>query len=313
VKRISRVIFGIAALVAVSASLSACDGSPFAAQVNGQVINETALMTELSQWARAPGYVSEFNDSNSQANGGTGVTVAGASVGHTYNSTWVANQLAGMIEGLIVHQHLVATTGLPNQAFLNAARSVSEIAESSFWYQLTPEFRDVLVERLAEQAALTPVTESQATLKQVYDQYLSYFYSQVCVLEAFGTLSEMQALSAGGTIDGTPVCYDQATMEQQPQDFQKAVLGLAVGKRSQPIKTETAYQVVQVTSRVVQPFGTEVQKVISTVVSEASGAGVAPAITNLVNTAKVRVNPTYGSWHNSQVVPPTPPPQPSSQ
>jgi hypothetical protein len=135
----------------------------------------------------------------------------------------------------------------------------------------------------------------------------------VCVLEAFGTLSQMQALSASGTISGTPVCYDQATMEQQPQDFQKAVLGLAVGKKSQPIQLATGYQVVQVTSRVEQPFGIEVQMVISTVVSEATGAGVAPVINNLVSTARVKVNPTYGSWKNSQVVPPSPPPQASSQ
>jgi hypothetical protein len=313
VKRISRACFVIAALVVATASLSACDPSPFAAQVNSQVIKQSALMSELKQWASAPGYVSEFNDSNSQANGGTGVTVAGVAVGHTYNATWVANQLAGMIEALIVHQHLVATSGLPNQAFLNAARSVSEVAESGFWYELTPSFRDVLVERLAEQASLTPVTVSQASIRQVYDQYRSYFYSEVCVLQAFGTLQEMQAVSAGEAISGTPVCYDQATMEQQPQDFRQTVIGLPVGKKSQPIQTATGYQVVQVTSRVEQSFSTEVQMVISTVVSEANGAGVAPAITNLVNSARVKVNPTYGSWRNSQVVPPTPPPQPSSQ
>jgi hypothetical protein len=190
---------------------------------------------------------------------------------------------------------------------------VSEIAESSFWYQLSPSFRQVLVERLAEQSVVTPVSTDQATLKRVFDQYRSYFYSQVCVLEAFGTLSEMQALSGGGTISGTPVCYDQATMEQQPQDYQKAVLSLDVGKKSQPIQTGSGYQVVQVTSRVEQPFGTEVQKVLSTVVSEAQGSGVASTITDLVTAARVKVNPTFGSWHNDQVTPPAPPPQQQSQ
>lgn len=303
-----RLLLFVAALSAAAAGLSACDASPYAASVGGQVIKQTALMRELKTWAHAPGYVAEFNQSNASANGGAGLTIAGAAAGSTYNSIWVANELNGMIEAAIIHQNLVATGNLPDQALLNAARSVSEIAESAFWYQLPAWFRDTLVERLAEQASLTPVTIAVTTLQQAYDQYQSYFFSQVCVLQAFGTQSDMQQVSSSRQLGGVPVCYSQADFEQQSSTYQKTVMGLGIGDTSSPIQNGLGYEVLQVTSRVQQPFGTELQKVLNTVISEASGGGVAPEITKLVGTAHVKVNPAYGSWHNGQVTPPTPPP-----
>lgn len=303
-----RLLLFVAALTAAAGGLSACDASPYAAQVGGQVIKQTALMRELKAWAGAPGYVTEFNNSNSNANGGSGITVAGAAAGSTYNSIWVANQLNGMIEAAIIHQNLASTGNLPDQALLDAARSVSEIAESAFWYQLPTWFRDTLVERLAEQAALTQITTSLTTLKQAYQQYQSYFFSQVCVRQAFGTQADMQQISQSGNVGGVPVCYSQADFEQQSSTYQKTVMGLAVGQVSSPVQNGLGYEVVQVASRVQQPFGSEMQRVLGTVIAEAGGAGVAQVITQLVHTARVKVNPAFGSWHNGQVTPPTPPP-----
>ena len=311
-KRLLRALAAAVALAAISAGLTGCDASPYAAEVNGQVIKQIALLQELKAWARAPGYVQLFDGSNSVANGGNGLTVAGVSPGATYNSTWVANQLNGIIEALVIHQHLAQTGALPDQELINAARSMSEIAEASFWYQLSPAFRQTLVQRLAEQAALTPVTVAVSTLQKVYTQYQQFFYSQVCVVQA-AVFDQAQAvaLSVGGGFTGEPICYSQADLENQTTAYQQAVLAAAVGQTTKPLTTSYGYQVVKVVSRIQQPFSPELEQVISAIVAEASGSGIAPIITQLVTQAKVKVNPAYGAWHNGQVSTPSQPP-PSS-
>lgn len=310
-KRLLSVTAVCVAVIVGSASLSACDASPFAATINGQVIKQSALDSELHAWANAPGYVSEFDNGNSASNGGVGVTVAGVSPGATYNAVWVANQLDQMIEASAVHQYLAAKGELPDPAAVAAARSVSEIAESSFWYQLSPAFRQTLVQRLAEQAAVTPVTTQSGTIEQIYKQYQADFFTQVCVLQA-ATFNSAQAqgLVASGDVTGPPVCYTQVEFEQQPQSYRQAVLGLTVGSAPVSIQTSYGFQVVKLATRVQQPLSPELNAVVSTVVSEAT-SGLATQVTQLVRQARVQVDPAYGMWENGQVVPPTPPPQPS--
>jgi hypothetical protein len=312
-RRLLAVLAGGAAVLAATASLSACDTSPVAASVNGQQIKQTALQAELNAWASAPGYVSAFDNQNSTSNGGSGATITGTSPGATYSTKWVAGQLDTIIASLVVHQHLASTGALPSQAMVNAARSVSEIAEATFWTQLPASFRQTLSQRLAEQAAATPVNTPAATMQQVYQQYQPYFFTQICALEdAAFNLSQAQAISSSDTLNGVPVCYDHAAFEAQPAAYQQAVRDLAVGKVSAPIKTPYGYQVVKVVSRAEQGFTPAVQQVISAVVSEESN-GPAQGVTQLVNKAHVQVNPAYGTWKNGQVTPPAAPPQLAGQ
>lgn len=295
------VLVGLAALVAVSLTATACDSSPYAARVNSEVINQTVLNAELQQWAGNTVYVSAFNSANSTS----GITVAGDAPG-TYSSTWTASILDGMVEAQVLDQRLAASRLTVAGATEAAARSVNEISQVG-WERFSAPFRQTLVARLANEATLTPISVPAATLLAVYNQYRQYFFTQVCTVEA-SVFTQAQALklAATGVPNGTRLCFSQVQFESQSPAFQAAVLPLAVGRVAPPIKTSFGYQVVRVVSRAVQPFSEDVKRVLSTAIVSAQGQPN-PTANAAVAKARVQINPAYGSWKSSQVVPPTAP------
>jgi hypothetical protein len=299
-KAFLRLFAGTAALVAISLTASACDTSPYAARINSQVIKQTALNVELRAWASNPAYVNAFNSGNS-----SGVTVAGDASG-TYSTTWVAGILGGMIDASVVRQRLHSTGQVPDPATTAASRSVNAISAVG-WEQYSPAFRQTLVDRLADESTLTPPTVPVATLMSTYNQYLPYFFSEVCTVQSSAfNQAAAQALVASGLPNGVPLCYNQTQFEAQSTAFQTTILGTAVGKTASPIKTTYGYVVVKVVSRDVQPFSPEVQRVLSVAILSSEGSPN-PTVDPLIAKARVQVNPVYGSWKPPQVVPPTAP------
>jgi hypothetical protein len=289
---------GAVALLALALGTTGCDASPYAARVNSQVIKQTALNDELRQWATNPQYVSSFNSSSSS----TGVTVAGDAPG-TFNTTWVAGILSGMIQANVVSQHLAGE--VPNAAVEAASASVNAISQVG-WDRFRPAFRQTLIARLADESTVTPPSVPVATLRSVYDHYLANFFLRICTVESSAFSSaEAKTLAASGVPNGVPACYDQSQFASQTSAFQDAVLGLAVGKTAQ-VPTSYGYLVLKVVSRTNQPFTDGVQRVLSTAILSAQGSPNA-TVDTLIAKAKIRVNPAYGSWQSSGVVPPSPP------
>ena len=301
-RAIPRILVAAAALLAVASTVSACDVSPYAARVNSQVIKETALNAELRAWAGNRAYVSAFDS----ANGSGGVTVVGDAPG-TYNNEWVSSILTGMVTGNVIQQRLRATGRHVSQSGLEAARAVSEISQIG-WTSFPPSFRDTLVNRLAEDALITPqLAQLSQTIGQVYQQYKPYFFSRVCVLQASAfSLGQASVLSAGGRISGQPVCYGQASLEDQGASLRQAIMGLAVGEVSRPVRTPYGYLVLKVTSRDVIALTPVLQRTISVAIVNAQGAPN-DTVDALLSHASVKVNPAYGSWNRLQVVPPKAP------
>jgi hypothetical protein len=288
----------MAALVALSLSASACDSSPFAARVNSETIKQTALNIELQQWSSSRDYVNAFNSSNSS----TGVTVAGQAPG-TFSSKWVSGVLSGMIDAAVFRQQVNATGQSPSPGIEAASNSVNAISQVG-WDQFSADFRQILVLRLADESTLTPPSVPAATLKTVYDRYAQYFFKQICTVQSSAfNQADAKALQDSGVPNGHPACYDQDAFTAQPPAFQNAVLGLAVGKTAPPIPTLYGYLVVKVVSRTEQGYTPDVQRVLSTAVLSAQG-NPNPTLDGLVAKANVKVNPSYGSWQSSQVVPP---------
>ena len=189
---------------------------------------------------------------------------------------------------------------------MQAARSVSEISQIG-WSSFPPAFRNTLTIRLAEDATLTPTSVDDATLQRVYQQYKPYFFSQVCLLEAAAfSLAQAQQLSQSGYPGGSQVCYSQAQFENQPSDFTAAVMKLGLYQTSQPIKTRYGYQVVEVVSRDVIGFTPQLQRVISVAIVNAQGSPN-PVVDDLLASARVKVNPQYGTWSQGQITPPKTP------
>jgi hypothetical protein len=307
VKPSRRLLAGAAALLAVSLTTSACDTSPYAAKVNSTVIKQTALYSELRAWAGNTDYVAAFNSSNSTTNGGSGQTIAGDGPG-TYSTTWVANILSGMIAATAVAKQVAALPNAPtpSPALLAAARSVSEISQIG-WDRFSPAFRQTLVQRLANVALLTPPSVSLSTLLGVYNHYQQYFFTQICTLQAAAvTLSQAQSLAASGLANANQTCYDQPAFEGQAAAFQNATLALTVGKVAPPIPMSYGYLVVKVVSRATQPLSDDVQRVLSAAINSAQG-NPNPQLNNAVAKARVQINPAYGTWKSSQVVPPAAP------
>ncbi|HEX6395161.1 MAG TPA: peptidylprolyl isomerase [Acidimicrobiales bacterium] len=298
---LTRLLPTAALLAIVPLTATSCDTSPYAAVANKHVIKQTALNAELRNWSANKQYVAAFDS----ANGQSGVTVAGFAPG-TYNSAWVASILSNIVTASLIHHSLSAHQQAPDIATLSAARAVSEISQIG-WTSFTPAFRNTLSMRLAEDAAITPPSIGTATLQRVYQQYKQYFFSQVCLLEAATfSLQQAQQLSASTNPGGSEVCYDQARFENQSSGFRQAVMQLGVNGVSQPIKTSYGYQVVQVTSRTDIGFTPQVQRTISVAIINAQGAPNT-VVQGLLTSARVKVNPEYGSWSQGQVVPPKSP------
>ncbi len=284
----------------LSISLTACNASPYAASVNSQVIKQTALNSELRSWSGNGDYVTAYDTANSSTNGGSGSTIAGSGPG-TYSSSWVSEVLGSIIEADVIHQHLAAIGKLPDQAMLDAARSVSETSAAE-WVDFPAAFRQTLVQRLADRAAASPTSVPLATLQQTYQQYMEYFFVQVCVLQsAAPTQAAAAAITGSGDVNGAHVCYDQSQLENYPAAYRTAVLGLAVDAVSHPIPTNIGYQVVKVVSRELQGLTPAVQSVLSAVLNGSQGVPET-SLVQLIKAARVKVNPAYGTWSSSSGV-----------
>jgi hypothetical protein len=296
-----RILAGAAALLVAALGLSACDNSPYAVSVNSQVLKVAGLNAELGDWAGNPTYVSWFDQTNSSSNGGSGTTVAGDAKG-TYSTAWVAQILNQVVVSDVISQHLSSTNALPDEGLVDAARSLSEFASPYDFTQFPPAFRQVLVERLADEAAITPVTTAVATLLKTYQQYQEYFFSQICVNQSAAFSQQAaQALVTAGVPNGAQVCYSQAQFENQSQAYRNAVIKLGVGQVSTPIPTGFGYEVAKVTSRSDQGFTQPVKQVIAYALQQTQAN---PVLTSLITKAHVKVNPAYGTWSSTSGVNP---------
>ncbi|HET9075464.1 MAG TPA: peptidylprolyl isomerase [Acidimicrobiales bacterium] len=300
-KRLLGSLAVVGALAAGSLTLSACDASPYAANVNGETISQLSLNQQLKQWSSNRTWVASFDSANAQQNGGAGTTVAGTGGQGTYSSTFVADILDNLIQVTVIRQHLTATHNLPTADETVASRAVNEFLRGNYWSEFSPSLRQFLVDQLAEQAPLTPVSSDTATLKSAYSQIQPYLFSQICLVEASAfDQSAAQQMSAAGNLRGAKVCYSQSDFENQPKSLQAAVQKLSVGQVSQPIHTSFGYQVVQLASRQTPGFSPGVQRVLSV----ATASKVPAAVTKLIDSAHVQVNPAYGTWSGGRITTP---------
>ncbi len=301
-RRLRAAVLASGALVA-AVGLSACNGSPYAATVNGQVVSVAALNHQLAEWTSNAAYVSDVDNANSTAQGGSGVGVLGAGGPGTYSSAFVANILGYNVNFDILAQHLAATHQLPGQDILEAARAVNE-SQASYWSGFPASLRSFLVDDLAYEAALVPSSASTSALKSSYTKVEPYLFSQLCLRQATATtLSEAKSLASGGFV-GSVSCYDQAGVEAQSSAWQAAALKLAAnGDVSAPVKTAYGYAVLERVSKTSPGRTPGVDRVLSLLNAQSEPS----QLTAVANSAHVKVNPAYGSWSNGQITPPAAP------
>ena len=289
--------------VAAAVGLTACNGSPYAASVNGQVITVGALNHQLAEWASNTTYVSDVDKANSTAQGGSGVGVLGAGGPGTYSSAFVANILGYNVNFDILAQRLSSTHELPGQDVLEAARAVNE-SQASYWTDFPASLRNFLVDDLAYEAALVPSSATAAALQSSYTKIEPYFFSRLCLRQATAsTLAAAEQLAGGGFV-GSISCYDQAGVEAQSAAWQTAALKLAAnGDVSAPVKTAYGYAVLERVSRTTPGRTPGVDRVLSLLNAQSEPS----QLTAVAKAAHVKVNPAYGTWSNGQITPPAAP------
>lgn len=284
-----------AAFVAACLLVSACDASPYAANVNGQVVSQLALNNQLKQYAANQAFVSSLSSGNN-------LSVAGSGGSGTYSKTFVNVILTRLVVDMIVSQHLEATNSPPPPDAYQASRAIWELTGSSYWSSFPASIRSSLVQQSADLAQLVPASTLapvQSQLHQAYLQIQPYLFSQLCVVQASAfNHADAQALAANGVVNGSHLCFSQAQFEEQPAAYQNAVRPLKVGQVSQPITTSYGYSVVKLTSRQSPGETPAVQKTIYAATTQPTQL---PGFSAVVKAARIKINPAYGTWNSSSV------------
>ena len=295
---------GIAAL-----GLSACDGSPPAVSVNGQVLTVAGFNSQLAQWTADKTFVASINTQSqqqaAQQGGGQAPTVAGQGldgVKSTISSTFVNQVLTFNIQSIALQQYVDKHGGPATAEEVETSRAINESSRSAYWDTMPEALRDIFINFVANEGVLTAAPSAAATaqLQQQYQSIQPAIFSSVCLIEgASPDLASAGAVVASGTVTGAQVCFDQQQFESQPQAFQAAVLGLTtVGQIAQPLKTSFGYQVLELNSRNSPPLDAGVAQVLT-------AASTSPQqLSTIFAAATVTVNAAYGTWMQSCLVPP---------
>jgi hypothetical protein len=301
--RAFRATLALGALVLAASSLSACDAAPFAARVNGTVIGQTALNTQLEGWSSNKAWVAEFDSQNQVTNGGSGDTVQGTGGSGTYSTSFSSGVLDGMIATTAIGQHLTQSDKLPGLDIEVASRGVRAAELAGLWTGFPPAVRQYIVDELAYESALIGPQTKTSTLNQAYKTLQPYIFYRLCLQQASAfSKDQAQTLSSTGDFTGTQVCYDQVALESQTPAFYAAVVQLTVGKTTQPIPTKYGYEVAKLMSRAAPTFNDQVTKVVAVAVDATVAQKPVSAV---LQSATVKVNPQYGTWSSGNLNPPS--------
>jgi len=329
VKRIPRILAGVAATVSLALVASACNSQPDAARVDGTSINQSALDAELSSLSYNKAYIAAVD----KASASSGERVAG-SVGGTYNALWSAHVLTGAVTAAAVRYYLDAHGLAPDRADVDVAGAVEAADYGHYWPGFPASYRHTLSVRTADLARLGPPALPAAELRDAYKQLSGYLFSEVCArapvfapggssgkvdfavshaqAEAYASSVAAGGGSSSAAVSNAPAdCYTPAQLAAQPDTFASAVETLPVATRAGVVRTSGGYEVIVVTKRTPLALDPTLRATIEAVVASNSG-GSFPRLEAVLAHAKVFVNPEYGSWQGSasqgyQVVPPRSP------
>jgi hypothetical protein len=329
----------------LGAGLSACSTAPPAAMVNGQVISQTELSQNMQWWASSPAYVASFDQASkaqsaqyaSQGETVPAFTVAGTGSGPgNFGLPWTVGRLTLLVSGVAVHEYLAKRGESPSYLEHSAAWAGEEASIPQVWPQLPQQLRSSVADEGAELAMVQAKPANLTTALQFYKQNLASFWSQVCLTsvdvsvpgphgtidmaasqkQATAVAAALTAASAGGATptvgNGARYCLSQEQWIMEPASFRQVVYGLAPGKTGL-VSQSWGYEVVQVRSRTLIPFNSQVATVIGVV---ALGAGPTAytwpvqgdtsdtGLTRILKAADVTVDPAYGSWTTALPSPP---------
>lgn len=315
-KRLSAALAGVVALAVSTLGLSGCNVrfSPYAAVVNGSEVSQTQMQDAQSAVASNAGYRCTI-----EADGTSHVFGAGDG---TYNAAFSAEVLSILIQDKVVGQDLVRL-GLPEPASLQpvalaqvegastpatgcsgTGASVIAAFPSSYRQQLI-RFQvdeDVLAGHLARTtltagglAVYSASHRAATTLACVSVIVVEKKATAVALRSRIVRGASFAALAKANSLDtstapkgGALGCIPDAEFSAP---LNNDVAALRIGRVSPPTSFSSAWLLLLLTKRSPETYSELVSSILT---QEQSPLG--KLITHLVRSAKVELDPQYGSW-----------------
>ncbi|MGH9074259.1 MAG: peptidylprolyl isomerase, partial [Acidimicrobiales bacterium] len=316
-------------LTALALGGTACGLSPYAAVVNGQVISQQQLFSELGAIKGNSAYVTQLEKQ--------GLPVAGDG-SSTYSTQFVDDILNRQISFALVHQEVERRHLSISRSDRKLARAdvVATFGGPQVFGAFSRSYQDFLVDHSADLTALEsdlariPVGEAAlhryyaAHRRQLRDVCVSLIVvtsrSEADAVETAlhqgqsfshlaSTVSAIPQLKANGGQIGCAL--PEAFAGQLGSGFAKALTQLAAGQVSKPLHNQYGWILAEVASARQEPFSEATPAIRGALLNSSSGA-LLTFISHLSRHGTVEVDPSYGKYSvtksSTQVVPPTAPP-----
>lgn len=329
----SRNRFFVAALVAAVSvtSLGACKSStPYAAKVNGVVLSKKALDAELTAIRDNEDYRAKLEEDIQAPVTGTG--------NGTFDSAFVAQVLNRRVFYELVHQevvkrHLTITAQDLATAKRQAKASVDSEVPGAF-NKFSKAYIEEIVRSTADVIALQESLGkiNDANLRAYYaehsDEFLSACAAHILVetkaeadsiekqLKAakdkaakFAEIAKAKSKDPGSGANGGDLgCASPAGYVAE---FKEAVLKQAVGVIGPPVQTQYGYHIIRVDSRDPKKPFDEMKEQVREALTQNGQSAFSDFLRKASLSAKVDVNPRYGTYDRTgetgRVVPPKAP------
>jgi hypothetical protein len=307
--RLGRVLAGGAAVLLAGGLLSACTATPYAAVVDGRVISQSRLDSELSAIVHNAGYLKQISTSEKVRGAGSG----------TYSASFVAAVLnqdvqLAVVAHAVAARHLRITAAERTQATADLDSAYGGAATfdafpAAYRARLLRAFADVT----ALEASLVGANLSSAHLKALYAADPSR-YGTICTSEALFSSNAaartaarslahgasfdkaVAAAKAAGTLGGEGVVGCGTRAEYQGS-FSKAVATAvgrtATGSATGVVSTSQGPAIFDVTARHNGTYAASARQIVASLLSSAGGR-LQRYIDHELEVTPIEVNPADG-------------------
>lgn len=326
---------GLAALgatVLLAVALSSCTSTlGYAALVNGTAISQASINQQLADISANKQYVQLIDQP-----GGTG-PVTGATAGtynKAFVAQLLDQQVRyEIIRQKLAAVHAVP----PPAKVASAKSEVAQAFPSGVFAAFPARYQNLLAGQQANADAFVTAVAGNVSpdaLNQFYQSHLADYATEACVrhiliadkdasgqLDYAASLVDAQKIKAmldsgadftalakqysqdnqgtnggsaavGGNLQGSASdgCLTSSDLQQLITEFAQVVTSLPVNQVSAPVKTQFGYHLIEVTKRTIEPLD-------ATVTTDIQRRLAGQALTKLVASAKVKVNPEFGTFN----------------
>jgi parvulin-like peptidyl-prolyl isomerase len=312
-----------------AALLSSCSLSQYAAKVNGQVITQGQLVSELKDVASNKPFVAQIEKSQG--------SIYGSGAG-TFSSAFTAEILNRRISVTLIQQALKKLHLPVSQSALAVAypEAAAGFGGATVFAGFPKNYQAQLVNDTAAidtlEAHLVGKSLSPTAVNNYYNQHLGAFTEycssdilvttqsaaasiakQVAAGSSFASLAQKDSKDTNTASNGGALGCGLLSQYSQAfgPSFAQEVSSLGVNQVSSPFQGSQGWYLIEVTSKPVVPETQAVPNIVTQLLGSAAPTKLADYVQSFAKASQVEVNPSYGrlSLANGQVsvLPPSAP------